>query len=163
MICICLFALWAVRPVRVRCIFRYNENRHYKNNTPYILLFTQWCKQLFRLYYISRAWDDLCLSPWLMRKTALVYDYAICKVWGRGLFLCDRSLLDYIKNKHKKNSNHNICKVQTQFCSHAWSLEKENLIQLGLGDATGGSALWMQTQNPCMAEMRDIKREKNSM
>ena len=47
--------------------------------------------------------------------------------------------------------------------SHAPSLEKQNLIQFGLGDATGGSAVWMQTPNSCVAERRDIKREKNSM
>lgn len=47
--------------------------------------------------------------------------------------------------------------------SHASSPEKQNLIQFGLGDATGGSVIWMQTQNSCVAERRDIKREKNSM
>lgn len=47
--------------------------------------------------------------------------------------------------------------------SHAPTLEEKNLIQFGIGDATGGSAVWMQTLDSAVAEKTDIKKEKNSM
>lgn len=102
------------------------------------------------------------LSPCLVIKTSLACDYAIYRERDRGMFLRDHSLLHYLKKTNTQETTSANTKLHANR-SHASSLEKQNLIQFGLGDATGGSAVWMQTQNSCVAERRDIKREKNSM
>lgn len=87
------------------------------------------------------------LCPCLEVKTALVYDYAICRERDRGRFLCDRSLLHNLtkKKKYCKETTSANTKLYTSR-SHASSQEKQNLIQFGLGDATGACAVWMQTE-----------------
>lgn len=61
--------------------------------------------------------------------------------------MSDYSFLSFIKKANR---------IGHASCRHALSL--------GLaGDATGGTAVWMQTQISCMAGGRDIKREENSM
>lgn len=79
------------------------------------------------------------------------------------MLLCSAALFEKKNEKQTPKDTTSANAMLHASCSHALSLEKQNLIQFGLSDATGGSAVWMQTQNSCVAERRDIKREKNSM
>lgn len=76
------------------------------------------------------------------------------------MFLCSAALFKEEKKKQTLKDATSANTMQHASLSHALSLGKQNLIQFGPGDATGGSAVWMQTPNSCR---RDIKREKNSM